>query len=154
MTEKLKLDINNFSRVKKDMEKIENTLKQIEIYEGYKKTLDEIAIKALENEDAVVKMDLNVSIKKKFKTTESNDESPKQILDRIKSADNADSFMKAIGDIEKVLDGKSETSKSKGFSLNTHITELDNVCFLGILEGMQTVLNKRINILKKSINKK
>mgnify|MGYP003633178588 CR=1 FL=1 len=153
MTDKLKLDVNNFSRVKRDMEKIENILQQINKYEEYKKTLDEIAIKALENEDAVVKMHLNVSITTKEEIVEDAPDTPKQILDRIKSADNADSFMKAIGDIEKVLEGKNKV-KQKGFSLKTDITDLDNLSFLGILEGMQLVLNKRILVLKKSINYK
>ena len=66
MTNKLKLDVNNFSHVKKDMKRIENTLQRIQKYENYKKVLDDIAIKALENEDAEVKMNLNVQITKLF----------------------------------------------------------------------------------------
>ena len=64
MTNKLKLDVNNFGHVKKDMKRIENTLQRIQIYENYKKVLDEIAIKALENEDATVIMKLHVQITK------------------------------------------------------------------------------------------
>jgi hypothetical protein len=155
MTNKLKLDVNNFDHVKKDMNRIEKTLKRIEMYENYKKVLDDIAIKALENEDAEVKMNLNVQITKKQLECVKGEESPKQILDRIKSADSAESFMKAIGDIEKVLDGNSIAAhKDNGFSINTDITNLSNVAFLSILEGMQIVLEKQIKKLKISVGKK
>lgn len=153
MTQKVKLDVNNFGNVKKDMKRIENTLKRIEIYENYKKVLDEIAIKALENEDALVKMNLHVQISKKIEV-EDDKESPKQILDRIKSADSADSFMKAIGDIEKVLEGAPGNKKDNGFFLDTDITGLTNVTFLAMLEAMQTVLEKQVIKLKNSINYK
>ena len=57
-------------------------------------------------------------------------------------------------EIEAVLEGKDSVKKRTGFSLSTQITELDNLSFLGILEGMQIVLNKRIKTLKTSINYK
>jgi len=151
MTNKLKLDVNNFGNVKKDMKRIENTLQRIQKYENYKKVLDDIAIKALENEDAEVKMNLNVQITKKIEVIEGK-ESPKQILDRIKSADSADSFMKAIGDIEKVLEGGATgTKKNQGFFLDTDISDLTNVTFLAMLEAMQTVLEKQIKKLHNTI---
>jgi hypothetical protein len=98
-------------------------------------------------------MKLHVQITKKLEVEEEQ-ESPKQMLDRIKAADSADSFMKAIGDIEKVLDGAPGNKKNKGFTLDTDITDLTNVTFLAMLEAMQTVLEKQIIKLKNSINYK
>jgi len=154
MRNKLKLDVNNFDHVKRDMARIEKVLKRIEMYEDYKKVLDDIAIKALENEDAEVKMNLNVQITKKQIEPVKGEESPKQILDRIKSADSAESFMKAIGDIEQVLDGnKVSAYTDNGFSVNTDITNLSNIVFLSMLEAMQQILDKQIKKLQLSVGK-
>ena len=155
MRNNLKLDVNNFDHVKRDMARIEKVLKRIEMYEDYKKVLDNIAIKALENEDAEVKMSLNVQItKKQIEPVKEGEESPKQILDRIKSADSAESFMKAIGDIEQVLDGnKVSAYTDNGFSVNTDITNLSNIVFLSMLEAMQQILDKQIKKLQLSVGK-
>ena len=92
-----------------------------------------------------------ITLEKKIEVIEGK-ESPKQILDRIKSADSADSFMKAIGDIEKVLEGGATgTKKDQGFSLDTDISDLTNVTFLIMLEAMQNVLEKQIKKLHNSI---